>query len=84
MKNIIEFEEAAMAAIAVYFIDLLDVRINWWWYIPLFFSPDISLIGLVLKNKTGEYIYTFFHHKAVAIIVGSIGLLLEMDYLSLA
>lgn len=83
MRNSIKLEEAAMTLLSIYFLFILDVDLRWWWFIPLFFSPDISLIGLIMKNNAGRFIYSIFHHKAVAIAVIAAGLLLNINYVQL-
>lgn len=83
MRNTLKFEEAALALLSIYLIIKVNMQINWWWYILLFFSPDIILLGLAIKNKTGNTIYSLFHNKSVAIIIGINGLILKIDLLLL-
>jgi len=84
MKNSVRLEEAAMTALSISFIVSLNIQLSWWLYVLLFFSPDISLIGLFLKNKTGNIIYGLFHNKTCAILIGLAGILFKTDYFILA
>lgn len=84
MKNILKLEEFAMASIAIYYLTTLHVGINQWWYIALFFLPDISILGYILGKKTGAIIYNVFHHKLLAILIIGIGLILQNNYMLLA
>lgn len=77
-------EEAAMTLLSIYLIAVLELDIKWWLYLPLFFFPDVGLIGLSLKNKVGTIFYAIFHNKVIAVIVWISGLLLTLDYLVLA
>jgi len=81
MKYSIKLEEAAMTLLSIYFMFSLSIDMRWWWFIPLFFSPDLSMIGLFMKNNTGRFIYSIFHNKALAIGVIFVGLLLNINYL---
>jgi Domain of unknown function (DUF4260) len=83
MKNTIKLEEFAMAGIAIYYLTTLHVGINQWWYILLFFAPDISMLGYLFGKKAGAISYNLFHHKlfAIAFLVG--GILLQNNYLLL-
>lgn len=84
MKNSIKHEELAMTLLSIYFMFILDIELLWWWYIPLFFSPDLSMIGLLMKNNAGRLIYSVFHSKSLAIAVLLTGILLNINYLILS
>ena len=43
MKNILKLEEVAMLALSVFLF--MKLHFEWWWYLVLFFAPDISMIG---------------------------------------
>ena len=75
MKNIIKLEELAMLGCSIYALYELDVQ--WWWYLLLALGPDISMVGYLGGNKLGAALYNLFHHKAVAIAVAFIGILLS-------
>jgi len=72
MKQILKLEEFAMFALSIYAFSLLDFA--WWWYLALFFVPDISFIGYAISNKVGAVLYNIFHHKGIAILIFIVGL----------
>lgn len=74
MKNSLKLEEFAQFIFGIYLFSTLDF--TWWWFLVLILLPDISIIGYAFGNKTGAYLYNFFHHKAVAIAVYLIGIYL--------
>lgn len=72
MKKIIQLEEAAMLGISMYALYLL--KVEWWFCLLLLFAPDVSMLGYIAGNKIGAIAYNLFHHKAVAIILFTYGL----------
>jgi hypothetical protein len=81
MKTILKLEEFAMTGIAIYFLTTIDIGISKWWYIPLFFAPDIAMLGYAFGKKMGAITYNFFHHKLLAIVILSIGIFTQNHYL---
>jgi hypothetical protein len=82
MKIILKFEEVAMLALSVFLF--MQLHFEWWWYLVLFFAPDISMIGYLVNTKIGAYSYNLFHHKAVGIIIGVLGFYLHQEFYMLA
>lgn len=80
MKTTLKLEEFAMWAAATYYLTFIDIGINKWWYIGLFFAPDISMVGYALGKKAGAICYNLFHHKLFAIAFLSTGILLNNNY----
>ncbi|HEX8331340.1 MAG TPA: DUF4260 domain-containing protein [Segetibacter sp.] len=74
MKKMVQAEEAAQMMIGILGLYFLPVEYSWWMWIILFLSPDISIIGYLINNKTGAIIYNLFHHKSIAISCFVIGL----------
>ena len=77
MRNILKLEETAMLVLSIVLFNQLHFA--WWWYLVLFFAPDISMLGYLVNTKMGAYSYNFFHHKAVAIAVGLLGFYLQNE-----
>lgn len=67
MKLLLRLEEAAMLLFSVFLFSRLHFA--WWWYIVLFLSPDLSMLGYLFGNKAGAIVYNLFHHKAIALAV---------------
>jgi hypothetical protein len=84
MKRIIQIEELAMTAAAIYLISMTEVNLSWWLYIILFFSPDVGILGYTLNPKVGAITYNLLHHKGIAIVIAALGLLIVNQYLLLA
>lgn len=84
MKTTLKLEEFAMAGLAIYYMTTIYIGISQWWYIPLFFAPDLGIFGYAFGKKTGAIIYNFFHHKLLAVAVLVIGFMLSNDYLLLS
>ena len=74
MKNLIKLEEAALFGLSIYSLTLYDAA--WWWYLILILGPDISMLAYAGGNKAGAFVYNLFHHKAVAVIVFIVGLIM--------
>jgi Domain of unknown function (DUF4260) len=72
MKNILKLEEAALFAVCVYGMYLLDAP--WWCYVLLIFGPDISMIGYAMGSYVGAGLYNLFHHKGFAAFIFAVGL----------
>jgi hypothetical protein len=72
MKRVIAFEEIAKL-ILCYSLSL-HLGYAWWVYLVLLLTPDLSMVGYLLNNKTGALLYNIFHHQGIAIVVGLAGL----------
>jgi hypothetical protein len=83
MKTTLKLEEFAMAGIAIYYLTTLHTGINQWWYVLLFFAPDISILGYVFGKKAGAICYNIFHHKLLALVVLALGWIMQNQYLLL-
>ncbi len=81
MKNVIKLEEAAITAASVYFLSKYNLGLPAWAWALLFFSPDLSILGYVAGNRTGAFVYNFFHQRGIALLVAGIGLFVAQDIL---
>ena len=82
MQRLLKWEEAAMLCMGIWWFGVLPFA--WWWFPLLLLLPDLSMLGYLLGNKIGAYLYNFFHHKAVALLVVLAGTYLKADLLQLA
>jgi hypothetical protein len=82
MKTIIKLEEAALFIFGIYLFSLLTF--DWWWFLVLILTPDISMLGYLFGNKSGAFCYNIFHHKGIAISIYMIGCFSEIELLQLA
>ena len=56
---------------------------SFWWYLGLFFLPDIGMLGYLWNNKIGAILYNLFHHQAVAIVLIFAGNYFQLEILNL-
>ncbi|RXK61521.1 DUF4260 family protein [Lacibacter luteus] len=78
MKTILKLEELAMLLVSIALLYISTVE--WWWYLLMFIGPDISMLGYLAGNKTGAILYNIFHHKAIAILVIAVSLVLKLQF----
>jgi|SRR5690606_1700831 len=81
MQRLLKLEEAAMFCLGIYWFTQLYYA---WWVFPLLLLlPDASMIGYLLGNKVGAFLYNLFHHKGVALLVWIIGVYFKLEVLQL-
>ncbi|HVI48646.1 MAG TPA: DUF4260 domain-containing protein [Chitinophaga sp.] len=80
MKRLLTLEEAGMLllSIAAFYYQL---PYAWWWLPVCILLPDLSMLGYAAGNKAGAYIYNFFHHKGVAVLIWLAGIVLHQNWL---
>ncbi|MDT0643847.1 DUF4260 domain-containing protein [Zunongwangia sp. F363] len=81
MKFILRLEELAMLLLGIYAFSVLDF--SWWWFLGLFFTPDLGMIGYAFGQKAGAFSYNLFHHKGMAITLWIVGHALQNQVLQL-
>lgn len=82
MKNLISLEELAQFGLGIFFFSKLSLA--WWWFPVLILVPDLSMLGYVFGNEVGAWLYNFFHHKALGILILTIGFMYDLEMVSLA
>lgn len=71
MKNLIKLEELGQFLLSIMLFNQLDYA---WWIFPLcILLPDLSMIGYLVNTKIGAWLYNFFHHKLLAILILALG-----------
>jgi hypothetical protein len=81
MNLIIRMEEAAIAALGIYLLTRYNLGISVWLWIPLFLSPDISMLGYLVNTRIGAICYNLFHHKGIALVLAAIGFFVQVPAL---
>lgn len=82
MNNLLKLEELGQFILSIILFSQLDY---FWWIFPIcILLPDLSMIGYLINTKTGAWLYNFFHHKLVAIIIMISGFWLNNSLLTLA
>lgn len=74
MKTIISIEELAKLIMA-YCLSIY-LGYGWWVFLVWIISPDISMIAYLINSKIGAWVYNLFHHQAIAVIIGILGIYL--------
>jgi hypothetical protein len=73
MKILIKTEEATMTLAALFLLSYHSLALPVWLWCILFFAPDISMLGYLINTRYGAWLYNFFHHKALALAIVTIG-----------
>lgn len=81
MKNSIKLEELAMLILSIILFYRLEY--SFWWYLALFFVPDVSFLGYIVSPKIGAFFYNLLHHKGIAIILYLVGLYFSNNLIQL-
>lgn len=81
MKTIVKIEEIALFLFSIFLF--VQTGFTWWWFPVLLFIPDVSMVGYIFNSKIGAYIYNFFHHRGVALVLYGFGLWLNADIILL-
>jgi len=81
MKTLIKLEELFLTLLSLYLFLALDYA--WWWFLILFLTPDISMLGYLLNSKVGALSYNVVHHKGLAITLYILGALVHAPWLQL-
>lgn len=82
MNNLLKLEELGQFSLSIILFNQLDYA--WWVFPACLLLPDLSMVGYLVNPKTGAWLYNFFHHKLVAVIVLFLGFWLNNAPLTLA
>ncbi|RPD38213.1 DUF4260 domain-containing protein [Chitinophaga barathri] len=83
MTKLLKLEEAAMFLLALLmFVQQCDL--SWWWFWGCLLLPDLSMLGYLVNTRTGAYVYNFFHHKGVALLIYFAGTWFQVEPLTFA
>lgn len=74
MQYTLKTEQAIQLVMAIFALHCQPVHFEWWQWILLFLSPDISMVGYSINSRTGAVLYNIVHHKALAGTLIFIGL----------
>lgn len=83
MNKLLKLEEVAMFLLALLMFEQQSAY-SWWLFAAFLLAPDLSMIGYAAGPKTGAYVYNFFHHKGVALLIYFIGVYFVVDELVFA
>lgn len=77
MKNLLMLEELGQFGLAVFLFS--ELQYSWWLFPLCILIPDISMIGYIISPKAGAWLYNFFHHKLLAVVVLILGFYLKIQ-----
>jgi len=73
MKQLLRSEQLMQMIICFAALYYQPIHITWWLWLPVFLSPDVSMIGYLVNPKIGAILYNLAHHKGVAGICIAVG-----------
>ncbi len=82
MKNMLKLEETALLLLG--FTAFAQLEWSWWWFVSFFFLPDLSMLGYGFGNRSGAWLYNFFHHKGLGILLFLTGHFLLLEWITFA
>jgi len=82
MKNLLKLEELLLLGLSIFLFTGLDYA--WWWYVLLFLTPDLSMIGYLWNPRLGSWTYNLVHHKGTGVAFYILGFLLKIPTLQFA
>jgi len=72
MNTLLKLEEATQFLACLALLGMNGVP--WWAYLLLLLGPDIGMLGYLVNTRVGAVTYNLFHHKAMALFIGVVGL----------
>ena len=82
MKYLIRLEEAAKL-IACFWLSMRE-GLSPLLFLALLLAPDVSMVGYLINNRWGAYLYNFVHHQGVGLLVTVMGYLVNEPVLIFA
>lgn len=72
MKNILRIEHLAFLIVGI--LLFAQTEVSWWWFLGLFFVPDVSILGYLLNPKSGAICYNLLHNFVIGIAFYLLGI----------
>lgn len=82
MKTLLKLEELCFMVLGIWIFHETDY--SWWWFLLLFLTPDLGMLGYLIDEKVGSWSYNLVHHKGIALLLYGFGLYSNMDTLIFA
>lgn len=77
MKNILKLEQLTLFFICIYMY--AHFGYSWIWFVGLFFTPDLLMLGYLFGNKVGAICYNLVHTYITSFALALIGYLYSFD-----
>src|SRR3990172_7606846 len=82
MINLLKVEELFLFGLSLLLFSRLDYR--WGWYVLLFLTPDLGMVGYLANPRVGSWTYNLIHHKGLSVALYVLGYLLSIPVLMFA
>lgn len=79
IKNILKLEGAAIFSLSLLFYYFQGF--SWWLFACCFLLPDIGIVGYLLNEKIGAWVYNFFHTETSPILLYALAYFLNIPVL---
>lgn len=76
-KLFIHIEGLVVFITSLYFY--AQVGISWWILFLLLLVPDLSMLGYIVNNKIGSYIYNVFHTYILPLLLIILSVILDQN-----
>jgi len=73
MKILLKVEEFFLFGLSLFLFSRLDY--SWGWYVLLFLTPDLSMLGYLMNPRLGSWTYNLIHHKGLSVALYLLGYL---------
>lgn len=80
MNTILKLEDLGKFVFAYFFT--LYLGFSWWMFFAFLLVPDLSMIGYLINNKVGAWIYNIAHHQGIAVLVILMGYLVQQQVIT--
>jgi hypothetical protein len=82
VNRLIKLEELGLFLLSMVLFSQLGYA--WWVYPILLLAPDLGMLGYVFGSSVGAATYNTTHHKGLAVLFYTAGILLPLPALALA
>ena len=79
MALTLQSEEVVITGVAIYFLTQHSLGLPFWVWIPLFLTPDVSMLGYMINTRVGAFTYNLFHHRGLALLLTATGFYLHRE-----
>ena len=79
MNLVLKTEEVVKFFVA--YLLALIFGFQWWLFIVLLLTPDISMLGYLFNSRVGAVLYNLFHHQGIALLFATTGYIVNNDVL---
>jgi hypothetical protein len=76
-KLMLHAEGAMLLAVAIVLYARTDA--SWWLFAPLFFAPDVAMLGYMAGSRVGAVAYNLAHTTALPLALGLVGVVTDAD-----